>query len=371
MNSTAYIQRFIISVFLLTVGLTPVAAGQSPEWLSGAEFHSRLKTPITSTWKQPLRGVVKSLRENFSICVFIDRRIDPNIPISLEVEDLSLEQTLRRLALTAKADISFVRNVVYLGPEHTSNLLATVAEIQAQNLKAKLMPPPPALLKSSPVVWNRLTNPRTVLNQDAGRLGLKYSNLEAIPFDLWNAGELAALPFAYRTTILLAGFDKTFQFANNSTVTVIDFPQQATLQKEINRKVSPQILAQIREQFPTLTIEPLDNRLTVQGRWEEIDQLERLVRVGKTTTSKPATEGMQVYTLTVENQPVKAIIQAIAQQEKLTVKATEPAQQLWMKRVSIEAKELRLNQLLSKVVKQAMLTFQIEDSILLIDTAEK
>ena len=62
--------------------------------------------------------------------------------------------------------------------------------------------------------------------------------------------------------------------------------------------------------------------------------------------------------------------EAIAQQEKLTVEASEQAQKVWGKRVSVVAKELRLNQLLSEVVGQAMLTFVIKDEILSIDIAD-
>ncbi|MFL2866028.1 MAG: hypothetical protein ACJZ8Y_12520 [Pirellulaceae bacterium] len=118
-----------VATILLTAGLTTTASGQSTRWLSGAQFDARLKAPITSTWKQPLRDVIRSLRNNFGICIFTDRRIDPEQSIELQVEALSLEQTLRRLALMAKADLSFIRNVIYLGPQETTNLLATVAEI--------------------------------------------------------------------------------------------------------------------------------------------------------------------------------------------------------------------------------------------------
>tara|TARA_B100000945_G_C20362706_1_gene587993 strand:- start:130 stop:1245 length:1116 start_codon:yes stop_codon:yes gene_type:complete len=370
MKATARPLRFGIAALLVAVSLTTVSAGQSSTWLSGAQFNTRLKAPITLTWKQPLRDVIQSLKDNFSLCIFTDRRVDPDQLIELQVEDLSLEQTLRRLALTADMDMSLIRNVVYFGPTETTTLLATVAAIQAQNLKTTLTAPAPELLQAAPISWDRLANPRTILSNDASRLQLKYSNPESIAFDLWEAGQLAALPFAYRTTILLAGFGKTFEFTDNSTLMVIDFPQQATFQTRINRQFSPQTLARIDKQFPTLKIELNTNGLTVQGRWEEVNQLERLIRGGTTATTKPASKGTQVYTLTVENQSVKAIIQAIAQQEKLTVEASEQAQKVWGKRVSVVAKELRLNQLLSEVVGQAMLTFVIKDEILSIDIAD-
>ena len=371
MNRACGIRNITVATILLTVGITTVSSGQSTKWLSGAEFETRLKAPVTSTWKQPLRDIVRSLRTNLGICIFTDRRIDPEQSIELQVEALSLEQTLRRLALLANADLSFIRNVIYLGPQDTTNLLATVAEIQAQNLRTARMTIQPALFRPTSISWKRPAQPVTILTEDANLLKLTYSNPKEIPFDLWDSGELTALPFAYRTTILLAGFGKTFQFTDNSTLQVIDFPQQSTYQTTINRRVSPSNLARVRKQFPTLKINDNAEKLTVQGRWEEVNQLKRLLNTGTTTTTKPATPARQVYTLTVENQPVQAIVQAIAQQEKLKINASEQAQQLWARRVSIEAKQLSLEQLLSTVAGKAMLTFKIEKEILTIDAADR
>ena len=155
MNRACGIRNITVATILLTVGITTVSSGQSTKWLSGAEFETRLKAPVTSTWKQPLRDVVRSLRTNLGICIFTDRRIDPEQSIELQVEALSLEQTLRRLALLANADLSFIRNVIYLGPQDTTNLLATVAEIQAQNLRTARM--------TIPVSYTHLTLPTILL----------------------------------------------------------------------------------------------------------------------------------------------------------------------------------------------------------------
>jgi len=370
MKANLAIHQSILTMILLAISITSLANGQDAQWLSGAQFDAKLQSPITSTWNQPLRDVVQSLRDNFSICIFTDRRIDPEQVIELQVEDLSLEQTLRRLALTANADLSFVRNVVYLGPSDSTSLLATVAAIQSQNLKSYYMTAQPNLFKPSKITWKRPANPRNILQEDAAKLGLKITNPESIPFDQWDTGQLAALPFAYRTTILLAGFSKTFQLTNESTFIIIDYPQQATYRTVVKQKVSSQNANQLRKQFPTLEINSSDSGLTVAGRWEEVHQLERLLSNGKTKTTKPATIGMKVYTLTVENQPVQAIIQAIAQQEKLTVQVSAKAQELWTKRVSLEAIKLSLSQLLTDVTTKAMLKFEIEGNILSIDAAD-
>lgn len=362
--------RLFSSLILILMIFTTVATtkGQSTNWLTGAQFDARLKSRISTTWNQPLRDVAQSLRNNFQICVFVDRRIDPEQNIELQVEELSLEQTLRRLALTANADLSFVRNVVYLGPQNTTNLLATVAEIQSQNLRSALPQSQPALFKPLPTTWNRPANPRDILGKDAAKYDLQYHNPNAIPFDLWDTGQLAALPFAYRTTILLAGFGKTFHYEGDGRLNIIDFPQQASLQRAITKTLSPENLKRVRSQFPTLDIKATANSLTVSGRWEEIEQLQTLLNTGKSTNTKPATPGKQVYTLAAENQPIQAILQHIAQQEKLRLSASDSAKQVWNKRITIEAKQLSLMQLLTRVVSQTSLTYMVKDGELIIET---
>jgi hypothetical protein len=359
----------LILLLFLTSPITPAMA-QSGEFLTGIQFETKLAAPVTSTWKQPLKDVVGSIETTFKICLFVDRHIDPDQLIELQVEDLSLEQTLRRLALTANAEISIIQHVVYLGPKTTCTLLATIAEIHHDNLRTATKAGNIMAVRAEPIQWERLTNPQTLLIHDAQRIGFRYSNQEAIPFDLWDAGELARLPFAHRTTILLAGFNKTFQITDQQTLTIINFPGEASLKRSFNKQLSSVNISKIRSQFPTLKIQSNNSGLVVQGRWEEIHQLERLLAGGTSTTTKPATTGMQVYTLTVENQPIQAILQAIAQQEKLELIATDKAKAILAKQTSIEAKQLTLTQLLDKVTKSAGLTTHIENGKLSIDVRE-
>lgn len=368
--------RILATATMLTCTIIQTVQAQTTpqdrDFLTGVAFQQRLQGPVTSQWKLPLRDLVYSLESNFQICIFLDRRIDPQQTISLQVENTSLEQTLRRLALTAKADLCFIRDVVYLGPTPTCHLLATVAEIHAQNLRATAATGSRAVLtKPVSLQWQRLAQPRTILTQEATRAQLAFSNPEAIPYDLWNAGSLAQLPFAHRTTILLAGFNKTFQFIDDQTMLVIEFPSQASLQKIIQRKISPANLAKVKTQFPKLELQVRPEGISVQGRWEDIAEFEKLLAGGKSTITKPATTGMQVYTLTVENQSTQAILQAVAQQSDLKIQATAAAKARWTKLISIEAKQLTLEQLLTQIVAPAMLAYEIKDSILTVDIANQ
>ena len=152
---------------------------------------------------------------------------------------------------------------------------------------------------------------------------------------------------------------------------VIEFPSQASLQKIIQKKISPANLAKVKTQFPKLELQVRPEGISVQGRWEDIAEFEKLLAGGKSTTTKPATTGMQVYTLTVENQSTKAILQAVAQQSDLKIQATAAAKARWTKLISIEAKQLTLEQLLTQIVAPAMLDYEIKDSILTVDIANQ
>ena len=80
---------------------------------------------------------------------------------------------------------------------------------------------------------------------------------------------------------------------------------------------------------------------------------------------------MQVYTLTVENQSTQAILQAVAQQSDLQIQATAAAKGRWTKLISIEAKQLTLEQLLTQIVAPPMLAYEIKDGILFVDIANQ
>ncbi|MFP6586614.1 MAG: hypothetical protein VB814_03150 [Pirellulaceae bacterium] len=334
--------------------------------LANARFEQQLETLISTRWDLPLKDVLNSMRETQRVAIFLDRRINPAQQIQLEVQDKPMSTALQQIANQANAQISHIRNVIYIGPKKTTHLLATVAAIQAEQHRRNSAENTRVFTIGKSTQWNRLSQPRSIVTAIAETVNARITNIDKIPFDLWDKHTLPNLPFAMRMSIVLAGFDLTYQLNNDRSITLIPFPTEAKYQKSFPTNVSAANLNRIKNSFPTLQITNNNEQLVASGRWEEIAELELLLRGNTITRPKPMTTSMQVYTLTVTNQSIQNVLQAIASNEKLELAGSAEAQKIWNKRISLEAKELPLADLLLQVVGQGNLQYRIADKQLLI-----
>jgi len=334
--------------------------------LANARFEQQLEALISTRWNLPLKDVLNSISETQRVAIFLDRRINPAQQIQLEVLDKTISMTLQQIAIQANAQISYIRNVIYIGPEKTTYLLATVAAIHAEQHRRNQAENTRVFAIGKSTQWNRLTQPQSIVTAIAETVNARITNIDAIPFDLWDKHTLPNLRFAMRMSIVLAGFDLTYQMNNDHSITLTPFPNQAKYLKEFSTNVSAANLSRIKKSFPTLQITTNNEHLVASGRWEEIAELELLLGGNNINRPKRTTTSKQVYTLTVTNQSIQNVLQAIASNEKLELVGSVKAQEIWNKRISLEAKELPLPDLLLQVVGQANLQYRIADNQLLI-----
>ncbi len=334
--------------------------------LANARFEQQLEALISTRWDLPLKDVLHSIRETQRVAIFLDRRINPAQQIQLEVQDKTLSTALQQIANQANAQISRIRNVIYIGPKKTTHLLATVAAIHAERHRRNQAENTRIFTIGKNTQWDRLAQPQSIVTAIAESVNVRITNIDKIPFDLWDKHTLPDLPFAMRMSIVLAGFDLTYQMNNDGSITLIPFPSEAKYQKAFSTNVSAANLNRIKNSFPTLQITNNNEQLVASGRWEEIAELELLLRGNNIIRPKPMTTSKQVYTLTVTNQSIQKVLQAIASNEKLELTGSADAQKIWNKRISLEAKELPLADLLLQVVGQGNLQYRIADKQLLI-----
>ena len=334
--------------------------------LANARFEQQLRALISTRWNLPLKAVLNSISETQRVAIFLDRRINPSQKIQLEVHDKSMSATLVQIADQANAQISYIRNVIYIGPKKTTHLLATVVAIHAKQHRQIQAENTRVFTTSKSTQWNRLSQPQSIVAAIAETANARITNIETIPFDLWDKQALPNLPFAMRMSIVLAGFDLTYQINNDTSITLIPFPAEAKYQKTFSTDVSAANLNRIKNSFPSLKITNNNEQLVASGRWEEIAELESLLRGNTIVRPKPTTTSTQVYTLTVTNQSIHNVLQAIARNEKLELTGSAESRKRWDKRISLEVKELPLDDLLLQVVGKGNLQYHIADNQLII-----
>jgi hypothetical protein len=200
---------------LATIALLSVNSvfGQtSPSWKSGAALDGQLKQQFSVQWQErPLRLVLERLSAETGAAVFLDRRIDPDQLLTLATTDMPLIQLYERIAAEAGAGACRLGSVTYIGPPKTTVKLPAIAaqrRADAAKLPAELRS---QMLKSAPCGWPDLAEPKILLDDLTKEAGLSVNGGNAVPHDLWPAVDLPPLVWTDRLTIVLAGFDLTFE----------------------------------------------------------------------------------------------------------------------------------------------------------------
>lgn len=338
-------------------------------WSTGAEFDRQLDATIGVRWGgNPLRPALANLARSQHVAIFVDRRVDPDQLLDFVVEDVSLRQLLQRLAAQLRLGIGQVGPVVYLGPPQTAAVLGTVAalkEDQDEQFPAALRT---QLRRKQPLQWPELTAPRELVQRLAGDAGLQVQGLEQIPHDLWPEVDLPPLNFAQAMSLVLAGFGLTFDYVPEGPgVRLNPLPVEASITRRIPLPGSPAVArAEIRRRFPGLQFTIDGSHVVVDSTIEVADEIRRLLD-GSSARPKPPAATAKVekrYTLRVQDQPLGAVITAVAKEVGLELRFDPRVQDYRDKLVWLDVKDATLDQLLQILLKPAGLTYQIDQQTL-------
>lgn len=231
----------------------------------------------TIHWQRvPLRDAIGRLHALFDDTVFVDRRVDPNMRISLDVEATSAEEVIAAIAIGRDLGTARLGRVVYLGPSGAANQLPAIAAARSREVARLPAESRTLLTQRQATNWPRLSEPRALIASIVEHRGWRLANADTIPHDLWSAGQLPGLTFAEQLTVLLIGFDLTFELGPGdrsvAVVPIKDVSKSPDASTGTNRSSMP---------------------------------------ANSTHTKK---DGKQVYTLRVQEKPVGAVLQALSKQ---------------------------------------------------------
>ncbi|MEX2173103.1 MAG: hypothetical protein WD872_01990 [Pirellulaceae bacterium] len=298
--------------------------GQQPAWKTGPALRRELAEPIGLTWgARSAREALAGLSTGTGVAIFLDRRIDPDQTLDLKLRQVSLADGLKQIADQLGAGVALVDAVVYVGPREAASKLASLAAARRDDAQRL----PPALrskwLARRSWQWEELAEPRTLLAELAGQGGVSIENAELVPHDLWPAGNLPALVWTDRLTLLLAGFNLTFEpVGDGRTIRLGSVPDNLAAQTTLPESPSPD-----------------DNRA-------------------------PAVPGEKRYTLTVQRQPAGAIVKTVAAHLGIEMKFDAAVGEKLKSPVSFQVKDVPLAELLSRTLGPLGLTYKLNEQAL-------
>jgi hypothetical protein len=363
--------RLITYAFRLTVGMfllgsmspTIVVAAAPPATKSR---ESARRTAAIHWQGVPLRDAAARIGGLFGDRVFIDRRIDPATSISLDINAAAAGDVLRAIAANHGLGVSRFDKLLYLGPRAAAERLRTLAALRSDDifrLREDLKAP---LDRRRPISWPRLTEPRSLVAQFVEQRGWKLDNLEAIPHDLWPAGELPAISFAEQLTVLLVGFDLTFELQpGQKTVRIVPLKGPVAIHR---RYRLPDNLADpatvLKQQLPTIEARIEGGVAAVDARLEDHERLAEWLRgrsrARENNRATPRTK--QLYTLRVQEKPVGAVLRELAQRLNWNVDIDEASIRAsghsLDARVSFSVEDVEQDVLLEALLKPAGLDFR-------------
>lgn len=332
-------------------------SGGRVEWRTGAELVKQLRlTASIQSSEIELKQRLDKLAEVYRVAIFLDRRVDPNQLIEFSVSDVALEELLARLAHQVGAASTRLGSIVYIGPPRTAGILSTVAAERRKELTERGRSPGRAAAWS----WLELSEPRQLL-VDAARQGQwAIVNPELVPHDLWASADLPPLDLAERLTLLLAGFDLTFEVAGDGRLRLMPMPKDLAYEQVYFPADVAQAAATLKRDFPRLTARREGSRLIVRGGYDDHERIAPQL-AGTPKTAAKTKGGETLYTLTVERKPAGSVVSTIAKRLGKQFRYDPALREKLSQNVSLTVKDVSLEELLQQTLGGLGLSYRVTE----------
>ena len=359
--------------------LLATATAEEREWLTGKAFQQILKEPLSVTWAQvDLRTVSRRLEENRKVALLIDRRIDPSATLDFSADDLPLDELVARLAEVRGGVTRVVGNTVYLAPAEPSAPLRTLVALRTRELNDAIREGTGkrGFVKPSDFAWNDLATPRELLERLAQRHSFELRGIEQVPHDLWAAGHLPQSTVAEALSLILIQFDLTFAWRKGGAgVQIEPIPEEPRLEQShaAPKGTKPRAwLERVEQELPGRKAKLTGEAVVFAGSQEEHEAIEAL-RDQLRGTRLPTKKGKETaggakevrYTLRMQDKPVGSLLKTLesrqpAYQFEYDAAALQQAGIKLEQRITLDVKEVTLEELLRTALSQVRLGFEID-----------
>lgn len=331
--------------------------------------------PIVSvTWSNtPVRTGLQRLTDVHSVPIFLDRRIDPETPMTLQIVNQTLQQVLTKVASSADWEVSLLGRAIYLRPKDQGTALATTYQLRLRHIKTFSAKDISRWLELKPMAWERLSRPRDIVARWAQGAGLQATGLEQIPHDVWAEYHAGDVTFCERLAIVLAGFDLSFE-PNADGFRIVPMEQNAVIEQSyaVSIRQHPK-WSQVKLPLAKADVKVGSRELLVTADWETHLQVRSLLE-DKNAPIRPANGddidfSRKRFTLTVKDQPFEPVLQALAKQlgVDLVLDVGIP-QQIRQRRITLSVQNATLRELLDAAIQDVPVSYRWHEERLIIES---
>ncbi len=356
------------------VGVLPAIAVGAGNWLVSAALQKQLRREISVVWVgTPLRRALDGLSQTRRVAVLIDRRVDPDQKVDLKLDEVPLGAALRDVARSRDLGVSVVNTVVYFGPPRVARQIRTIAALRTEEVRR--LPPTVTrkFLLPGRIAWDDFATPGELLQRLADENRLTLLGLDRVPHDLWAGADLPPLSLVERITLIAIQFDLTFEVSpDGQTVRLVPMPDEVALVRSYPGGSNPQATAKnYAEHLPGSKVKVVDRQIYVKGLLEDHERIATLNRPSQRPV-RPSAGNMgttRISKMSFRNVPVGEVFKFLGQHPKLKLdfridqKALDKAGVSLEQRVSVDVKNVSVDELLREVVKNCRLKYVLRGRV--------
>ena len=360
----------LVGLLVFGMSCAVLQAGQS-----AARPSRRNGGPISLFWdNMPLVDALEMLSARCDTPILLDRRVDPGIRISLEGRGVSPGRLLNQLATDQQLELFTGNQFWYLGPPPARQRLVTLIHLVRQQVAA--LPPRPRRDWMTPrrVTWPRLSEPRAVVTGRCAEARVDVTNADAIPHDLWRAGALPSLPLHDTLVVLLYGFEQTIEISESGRrLQVIPLNDEHQWTGFYSLQVGPiEDATRVGDRWRVDA--PLKRHQALVSRWQASDPEgaprdaadDSGLRASPLTPPTDRFDERTRFTLQVIDQPLEAVLNAIASRTGKQLVWKVEDRQRRQQRIRIDVRQVTLDELLTAACDGTGLKCVVRDSELVI-----
>lgn len=249
--------------------------GQSVEWRRGRSLERQTRFGVSGHWVDaPLQPLLQQLSQGLGIPLFIDRRVDPGLAITLTARELTWDQFLFELGEPHGFGFCRLEGIYYFGPREVAYSLPQHFEKLSSWVSKHRKTADVNWRKHVSGSWSHLSQPRELLQGLTGDNQVEAHQLDLIPFDLWGEHDSPAIPLVLHASLIAVGFDQWIAISKSGKkLKIIPYPEQGSSRYKVSKIEDPQDVAQkLRTEFPGLKIRIGKRSVELDGSKPEIEQ---------------------------------------------------------------------------------------------------
>lgn len=348
-------------IVLLMICLSPFAAAQSePQWATDKAFGEARHRPFSISWQAaPLRDRLNELARQQGISIFLDRRVDPRTPISLDASNVTMEQLLLQLCDQQELGFCRIGDSFYLGTKPTAHRLLIISENPSKTSTV--------LLKKAAFNWPDLTTPEQALNGLIAEADLKLENADLLPHDLMASGNTPPMTLGRRLRLLLIQFDLDYELKRNSKTLSLrraeDLPETGSVRfSDVDLSLA---------QYQAIKAKATDSRMrrrkssiTITGPIEELVMVRDFIV--KSFSPPVGAAGDQQFTLKVTSRRLD-VLAAVGKQLQMPLDTSSADPETMAEVVSLSVANVSLQELLDQIVAGSGATCIVADGKIVVE----